>query len=330
MTVDMKALSSGMNGAAGAPASFAVSNDMPAAGANADGEPAPGSADACFAALIAWLMQVSPAAEQGAATEGISAGRAAGATSAATGPLAGRTLPSPLGIGIAADAEGVATETSDAGGARVARVMQTLAALQSMAATKRDASTAVELAASLPAAASEPSARQAPPIDLSFLNAAAAPAPGREPPATPGAAPAEPRLQFASEIGQRVVTMVEQGVHDVRLRVHPEHLGPIEIRVRLDGDSAQVAFHSAHAAVRDALADAVPRLRELLGAAGFGLGHVDIGAGDPQSFGTSDGQPHGTRAVDDDAGDPGAGSSVERDAPERIVALTHGLVDTFA
>src|SRR5690606_5207184 len=301
MTVDMKALSSGMNGAAGAPASFAVSNDMPAAGAKADGEPAPGSADACFAALIAWLMQVPAAPEQGGAAESVSADAPAGEAPAAR-PLAGRPLPLPLGLGSAADAEGLAPGSPRTGGPSLARVMQSIAAAQSTASTNPDASAVLEPAASLTAAASESSGRQAPPIDLSFLNAAPAPTPAREPSAAPGTGPAEPRLQFAAEIGQRVVTMVAHGVHDARPGVHPAPQGPIEIRVRLDGDNAQVTFHSAHAAVRDALTDAVPRLRELLGAAGFGLDHVDIGAGDSQWAGT----PYG-RA--EEAADPASSDS---------------------
>jgi len=327
MTVDIKAVSTATSAAAGTPAPFAVSNDMPVSGANADGEPASGSPDACFAALIAWLMQVPAAPEQGGAAESVSADAPAGEAPAAR-PLAGRPLPLPLGLGSAADAEGLAPGSPRTGGPSLARVMQSIAAAQSTASTNPDASAVLEPAASLTAAASESSGRQAPPIDLSFLNAAPAPTPAREPSAAPGTGPAEPRLQFAAEIGQRVVTMVEHGVHDARLRVHPEHLGPIEIRVRLDGDNAQVTFHSAHAAVRDALTDAVPRLRELLGAAGFGLDHVDIGAGDSQWAGTPYGRAE--EAADPASSDSAVGASIERDEPERAVAMTRGLVDTFA
>src|SRR5690606_14709304 len=134
--------------------------------------------------------------------------------------------------------------------------------------------------------------------------------------------------QLGAELGQRVVLMVEQGVRDARLKVHPEHLGPIEIRVRLEGDSAQVTFHSAHAAVRDALADAVPRLREMLGGAGLDLAHVDIGAGDPSHAGTPDDRlPSEARGTLLDAADEADVDSVER-APAAVIR--RGLVDTFA
>ena len=319
MTIDIGAFASAATAATSeSTASARALRDAPFAESTAGGDPLPSSADACFAALLAWLAQVTPPGS-GDAIGGAAGDRARGAVqTAACAPVGVTTTP------VVASAAPDARDPS-AAGVPLARTL-----LSIVSANQLEPSAALGTMESLPTHASESPTRPASPIDLSFLSVASAAAPSREPPAAPIATVVEQRAQFASELGQRVVTMVEQGVHDVRLRVHPEHLGPIEIRVRLDGDSAQVAFHSAHAAVRDALADAVPRLRELLGAAGFGLGHVDIGAGDPQSFGTSDGQPHGTRAVDDDAGDPGAGSSVERDAPERIVALTHGLVDTFA
>ena len=322
MTIEMRLFPGAVSGAAGEPASAAsarAAEDGPSSGAPADGDAAPGTTEACFAALVAWLMQVSPAAEGDAAEAASGDRRAAGSAAIARAPL-GTTL-SPLDANGASD-----VPNAPNGESLLAR------AVFSMASAKSDTAPAgaTEPASPLPTPAGESSARSSGPLDLSFLGVAPAAAPARDLPAAPAAASAEPRAQFAAELGQRVVTMVEQGVNDARLRVHPEHLGPIEIRVRLDGDSAQVAFHSAHGAVRDALADAVPRLRELLGAAGFGLEHVDIGAGDPQGFGTPDGDARDADAVDRSAGASSAEAPAELDEPERRVAMTHGLVDTFA
>lgn len=323
MAIEIRAFAGAASAATGEPGtgtSTRALQDGFSSVAAADGDPLPGSADACFAALVAWLMQVQPAASHGETSEGVSGDHATqGAPTIARVPLGG-TTPSPFVANGAVDARDLPTD----------RGMLARAALSMAAAPSGVTSDATEPAAALPAHPSESAPRSAAPLDLSFLNTASAGMPARELPAASGGTGAEPRMQFASELGQRVVTMVEHGAHDARLRVHPEHLGPIEIRVRLDGDSAQVTFHSAHAAVRDALADAVPRLRELLGAAGFGLGHVDIGAGDPQWAGTSDGRADDTRAADPNARESSTGAPVERDEPERVVAVTRGLVDTFA
>ncbi len=42
-------------------------------------------------------------------------------------------------------------------------------------------------------------------------------------------------------LAQQLLTMVQQGPQQMRLQLHPEHLGSIEVRVRLEGDGAQVA-----------------------------------------------------------------------------------------
>ncbi len=320
MTIEMNLFPSTVGGAGetGAAGSARAAGAPP--DAVADGDAAPGSAEACFAALVAWLMQVAPAETRADAAAG-----APGERPAAGFQTIARSAAGPVH---AAPATSAAPDASagTAGDALLARAVFSIASAE--------IGTPAEAAGvpSQPTQGSESSARALGPLDLSFLGAAPAEsAPARELPApSPGAASAEPRAQFAAELGHRVVTMVEQGVNDARLRVHPEHLGPIEIRVRLDGDSAQVTFHSAHGAVRDALADAVPRLRELLADAGFGLDHVDIGAGDPQGFGASGDDARGASVADLAAGEAGADTPAEAGEPERRVAITHGLVDTFA
>lgn len=323
MTIEAKIFPTAVSAAPGKPGSAApaqVFEDTPSWGAAADGEPLPGSPDACFAALFAWLMHVAPPAGPGDAAEGVTGERAAGgAQTVARRPIG--PMPTPLVVNGTVD-----VPDAPADGLPFARAVLSIAATQSGGSS----GVAVPADVSLPAHHGDASGRSADPLDLSFLNVAPPAAPARELPTAPGAAAAEPRMQFVADLGQRVVTMVEQGVHDARLRVHPEHLGPIDIRVRLDGDSAQVTFHSAHGVVRDALADAVPRLRELLGAAGFGLEHVDIGAGDPQWAGTPDGHARDADAPTRTAADSGVAASVERDAPARAVAIADGLVDTFA
>lgn len=106
--------------------------------------------------------------------------------------------------------------------------------------------------------------------------------------ATPGAAPSgwqplTPGSQtFEAALGQRLLWMAGRGVQDARLQVHPEHLGPIDIRLRLDGDSAQLLAAATQAVTRDALEQALPRLREQLAEAGLQLTQADVGDRGPE------------------------------------------------
>lgn len=133
---------------------------------------------------------------------------------------------------------------------------------------------------------------------------------------------------FDEALGQRLLGMAQHGRSEMRLHVHPEHLGALDIRLKMDGDAAQLSLSSPHAVVRDAVEQAVPRLRELLGEAGVDLTQVSVDARAQHERSARDGErrPGASEVADpnslDDAGQPA--QSV------RAVASAPGLVDTFA
>jgi flagellar hook-length control protein FliK len=90
---------------------------------------------------------------------------------------------------------------------------------------------------------------------------------------------------FEQALGERLVWLVQEGRHDARIKLHPAELGSIDIRLSLDGDSTRISLASPHAVVRDALEQAVPRLRELLSQSGLDLSQVNVGTGDARSHG---------------------------------------------
>jgi flagellar hook-length control protein FliK len=70
--------------------------------------------------------------------------------------------------------------------------------------------------------------------------------------------------------------MVGNGMNGARLQVNPPQLGPIELRISVQGDHAQVWMTTHSAVTRDALESSSPKLREMLSAQGFGQVSVDI------------------------------------------------------
>jgi flagellar hook-length control protein FliK len=70
--------------------------------------------------------------------------------------------------------------------------------------------------------------------------------------------------------------MVDNGLNGARLQVNPPQLGPIELRISVQGDHAQVSMITHSEVTRDALESSTPKLREMLGAQGFGQVSVDI------------------------------------------------------
>jgi len=77
-------------------------------------------------------------------------------------------------------------------------------------------------------------------------------------------------------LSERVMWVVNQKVQGVELKLNPAHLGPIEVRVQMQNDQAQVSFVAQHAPVREALEAALPRLREMFSANGFNLVDVNV------------------------------------------------------
>lgn len=129
-----------------------------------------------------------------------------------------------------------------------------------------------------PAAGIEGAAAAAP----TAQNPAAASAAGAEraPPALPLGLPLQ-HERWGEEVGERVRWMIGQQVQSAELKITPQHLGTIEVRISMHKDQMQISFVSPHAAVREALEDAAPRLREMMSAAGYAAVDVDVSHQEP-------------------------------------------------
>ena len=82
---------------------------------------------------------------------------------------------------------------------------------------------------------------------------------------------------FDEAIGARVGWLAEQKIGHAHIRINPENMGQIDVKLQLDGDRVHASFSSAHADVRHALESSLPRLREMLGEQGLQLSHADVG-----------------------------------------------------
>jgi flagellar hook-length control protein FliK len=82
--------------------------------------------------------------------------------------------------------------------------------------------------------------------------------------------------EFGQGVANQVANMVAGNISSAKLSVNPPALGPIEVRIAVQGDQAQVVMTSHSAVTRDALQASTPRLREMLNQQGFGQVSVDI------------------------------------------------------
>lgn len=127
---------------------------------------------------------------------------------------------------------------------------------------------------------------------------------------------------WAQEIATRVNLMAEHGRHTASLRLSPEHLGPVEIRISISDEQASVWFGAAHADTRAALEAALPRLREMFNAQGLSLADSGVFHDAPRQQAAAAARHHYPSAGPE-AQEQGASVSMN-------VRAQLGLLDTYA
>ena len=130
--------------------------------------------------------------------------------------------------------------------------------------------------------------------------------------------------EWAGEVGQRLLMMVSSKIKSAEIHLNPKELGPMEVRIRMHEDKAHVVFTSQVAQTREALEQAVPRLREMLDQNGVTLGNVNV-----QDHGAQ--HSHQRQQPDQHAGGDVRGRQVADDtdvAP--VIRRDLSLVDFYA
>jgi flagellar hook-length control protein FliK len=126
--------------------------------------------------------------------------------------------------------------------------------------------------------------------------------------------------QWREEVGARVSLMIQQGNHSASLKLSPEHLGPMEVRISVQNDQASVWFGAAHADTRAAIEHALPRLRELFASQGLSLADAGVFREPPRD------QPRQSSFAGSASGD----SSSEPQTIQTLMIKRLGLVDAYA
>ncbi|MEW9900085.1 flagellar hook-length control protein FliK [Chitinivorax sp. PXF-14] len=82
---------------------------------------------------------------------------------------------------------------------------------------------------------------------------------------------------WSKELGHNLIWMTNQKQQVAEMQLNPPNLGPLEVRVTIQNDQANLMFVSPHAAVRDVIESALPRLSSMFGENGISMGSVLVG-----------------------------------------------------
>lgn len=137
---------------------------------------------------------------------------------------------------------------------------------------------------------------------------------------------------WANDFSQQIVWLGSQKNQTAELHLNPPNLGPLDIALTITDKHATIQFSSPHGMVRDAVENALPKLREIFADNGIMLGNTTVSDQAPRDRNPSEfmGQSSNSGAQRD---------TVEGITPEQagtsreatVVARRHiGMVDTFA
>ena len=84
-----------------------------------------------------------------------------------------------------------------------------------------------------------------------------------------------------NQVGQKIVWMVAGKEQSATLTLNPPDMGPMQVVLSVTNDQATVTFSAAQPEVRQALENAMPKLREMMSESGIALGNATVNAGTP-------------------------------------------------
>lgn len=131
--------------------------------------------------------------------------------------------------------------------------------------------------------------------------------------------------RWSDAVAQRVSLMLGKQEQQIEMHLNPPNLGPMEVRLNLGNEQASVIFTSQHAAVREALAAATPKLTALLADQGIVLQNVQVASDSLHQHQQNQQQQQQAQSFDSGpqtARFTGAGVTLGSQAIERVVNLS--------
>lgn len=130
---------------------------------------------------------------------------------------------------------------------------------------------------------------------------------------------------WTEDLGNKVSMLIGKELSSAELVLTPPSLGRVEVQLTVAGDQTSAVFVAATPAARDALEQALPKLRDFLADAGINLSQATVGGESSRDGGRQDGPPQRQSGGGDIAvsGRDGAAAAA-------VLRRVDGMVDTFA
>lgn len=136
------------------------------------------------------------------------------------------------------------------------------------------------------------------------------------------------RERWGDEFSQKVTWLASSKQdQSAELHLNPPQLGPLDVVIKVSGDQATALFTSPHAAVREAIEQALPKLRDMLSDNGITLGNATVSDQAPRDQNGSDSR-RSSPSTNNDIPDVSAANNNALRVSQ--ISRHNGIVDTFA
>lgn len=133
--------------------------------------------------------------------------------------------------------------------------------------------------------------------------------------------------RWGDEFSQKITWLASSKQdQSAELHLNPPQLGPLDVVIKVSGDQATALFTSPHAAVREVIEQALPRLRDMLSDNGITLGNATVSDQAPRDQNGSDTR-RSSAPTNNNIPDVSATNSTLRVSQ---ISRHNGIVDTFA
>ena len=127
--------------------------------------------------------------------------------------------------------------------------------------------------------------------------------------------------EWQQGVVKKLTWFVSEKIQSAKIHLNPPELGPVDVKIQVNRDQAQVQIQSPHAVVRDLLEGTAIRLRELLANQGMDLTGFNVGTQEEQSGQKESSHQH-AQPADQGVGvtlDSETGVSILNQGPDQIV-----------
>ncbi|MGZ8143294.1 MAG: flagellar hook-length control protein FliK [Methylosarcina sp.] len=131
------------------------------------------------------------------------------------------------------------------------------------------------------------------------------------------------------DLGERIVWMTNRDMSSAEIKLNPQHLGPISVRIDMNNDQATIAFTAQHAAVKEIIEASLPKLREMMSHQQLNLVDINVSQNNSSDQHQSHSR-HSSRNFNSFGQGNGGASDMGEEVENGRTVISKGLLSIYA